>query len=114
MAVLGRQNLVQFFDKNQEFLAVLFYRDEGTKLVNALAIRWVHNGVGSITGFTLAGMFDVERSKQLGPGLASPFATQGSLRSQFTHSFDMVAERGGEFFQDSVRFHRVGGSHRFG
>jgi hypothetical protein len=43
MAVLSRQNSVQFFDQGQEFLAVLFYRDEGTKLVDALAIRWVHN-----------------------------------------------------------------------
>ena len=36
--IFGRQNAIQLFDKLQEFVAILFHRDFGAKLLDTLAV----------------------------------------------------------------------------
>jgi hypothetical protein len=42
MPLLGAQNPIEFFDELKESLTVLFYRDKGTKFVDAIAVSRVH------------------------------------------------------------------------
>jgi len=58
--VLGGKDTIQFFDKRQKLFVVLFHRYLRTELMDTPVIFLVHN-LPKITGFTLEGMFGVER-----------------------------------------------------
>jgi hypothetical protein len=46
-AIFSGQDSIELFDKSEEFVPVLFYRDKGAQLLNALAVGFIHSGFTS-------------------------------------------------------------------
>jgi hypothetical protein len=64
LPVFGAQHAIQFFDKGQELLPILFDYDQRAQFMNAITILLVHRN-GSITVPAIFGMFDVEQYRIL-------------------------------------------------
>jgi hypothetical protein len=56
------KHAVQLLDELQKFLPILFHRDFGAKLLNAVTFRLVHKTKRKYYSIRSRRMFDVERS----------------------------------------------------
>jgi hypothetical protein len=77
--IFGRQDAVQFLDKFQKLLPVLFDGDLSAKLVNPIAFGLIHRRIGSITVFAVEGMFDVERCRNQGRSKGNLLVRPGAM-----------------------------------
>jgi hypothetical protein len=117
--VFGGEDLIEFFDEYEKFVAVFLYGDEGTEFLYAIAVSFVHREkTGSIktsrevSVCSMPNNFRACRVYELGAGEAA-FCGKRTLRSLFAETFDLDMQGLGQLFEDGAEFGGLGCDHGF-